>query len=222
MVPPSPLSWISEMEDYPAPWFVAIGASGGKGLSDIQAILSLLPRALKAIVLIVLHRPWDHLSHLQEVLARASLMPVRTAANGTLLEMGNAYIGAPGDHLTLAAGGFGVLVSDPFRKHRNRTIDLLFRSVAAHGGNRMIGVVLSGALDDGARGLTALHEAGGLSMVLTPTEPPDCGMPENAINYDGPIDRIGNPSDIALAICEAVSGKDRKSNRRSARECRCP
>ncbi|MCW6512250.1 chemotaxis protein CheB [Lichenifustis flavocetrariae] len=204
------------MEDYSAPWFVAIGASGGKGLSDVQAILSLLPRSLEAVVLIVLHRPWDHLSHLAGVLGGASQMPVRIAANGSRLEIGNAYIGEPGDHLTLAAGSFGVLVCDPFRRHRNRTIDLLFRSVAAHGGNRMIGVVLSGALDDGARGLAALHEAGGLSMVLTPTEPPDCGMPENAINYDGPIDRIGNPSDIAFAICEAVSGEDQRSDCRSA------
>ena len=51
----------------------------------------------------------------------------------------------------------------------------------------MIGVVLSGSLDDGLRGLAAIHEAGGLSMVLTPAAPPRRGMPENAINYEDPL-----------------------------------
>jgi two-component system chemotaxis response regulator CheB len=68
----------------------------------------------------------------------------------------------------------------------------------------MIGVVLSGSLDDGSRGLAAINAAGGLSMVLTPSAPPMKGMPENAINFDGPIDLIGSPITIAKGICEAV------------------
>jgi chemotaxis response regulator CheB len=56
----------------------------------------------------------------------------------------------------------------------------------------MIGVVLSGSLDDGSRGLAAIHDAGGMTMVLTPARPPQQGMPENAISYDGPIDLIGD------------------------------
>jgi two-component system chemotaxis response regulator CheB len=50
----------------------------------------------------------------------------------------------------------------------------------------MIGVVLSGSLDDGSRGLASIHKTGGLSMVLTPAGPPERGMPENAIKFDGP------------------------------------
>lgn len=69
----------------------------------------------------------------------------------------------------------------------------------------MIGVVLSGSLDDGSRGLAAIHEAGGLTMVLTPDPKPYRGMPRNAINYDGPVDVIGSPRVIAAAIIEGVA-----------------
>src|SRR3954451_14788189 len=64
-------------------------------------------------------------------------------------------------------------------------------------------VVLSGALDDASRGLAAVHDAGGLTMVLTPGRSPERGMPENAISYDGPIDLIGDPLQIAEGICAA-------------------
>jgi chemotaxis response regulator CheB len=185
-------------------WFVAIGASGADGLDDIRVILRELPPSLNAVVLIVLHRLWNRPSHLAAVLGRATRMPVRVALDGDRFTPGTAYIGEPADHLTLAANSFGRLVDDPNRTQRNRTVDLLFRSVAAHGGSRIIGVVLSGSLDDGSRGLAAINEIGGLTMVVTPARPPEQGMPENAISYDGPIDLIGSPSEIAQAICAAV------------------
>lgn len=87
---------------------------------------------------------------------------------------------------------------------RGRTVDLPFRSDAAHGGHRMIGMVLSGALDDGARGLAAIHAAGGLTMVLTPSTPERNDMPDNAIAFDGPVEVIGSSREIAAAIARAV------------------
>jgi two-component system chemotaxis response regulator CheB len=95
-------------------------------------------------------------------------MPVMVANQGERFEPAHAYIGEPGDHLTLAARSFGELVSDPEAQYRNRTVDLLFHSVAMHGGTRIIGVILSGSLDDGSRGAASIHHAGGLTMVLTP------------------------------------------------------
>jgi two-component system chemotaxis response regulator CheB len=185
-------------------WYVAIGASGGEGLDDIRDVLHNLQAPLNAVVLVVLHRLWDEQSQLAEVLGRASQMPVKIARDREKFEVGTVYVGEPADHLTLAKNSFGLLIDDPGRQHGNRTIDLLFRSVAAHGGKRMIGVVLSGSLDDGSRGLAAINAAGGLSMVLTPSAPPTKGMPENAIDFDGPIDLAGSPITIAKAICEAV------------------
>ncbi|GJD66370.1 chemotaxis protein CheB [Methylobacterium frigidaeris] len=183
------------------PWFVAIGASGSRGLQDIQAVLQELPPSLAASVLIVLHRPRDQVSYLADVLRRSSRMPVRLAGDGERLVPGTAYVGGPADHLTLGTGGLIALVADPGHQYRNRTIDLLFRSVAAHGGGRVIGVVLSGSLDDGARGLAAIHAAGGLSMVLAPDRHATAGMPESAIAYDGPVDLVGTLSEIARGIC---------------------
>jgi two-component system chemotaxis response regulator CheB len=69
----------------------------------------------------------------------------------------------------------------------------------------MIGVVLSGSLDDGARGLAAIRRAGGRTMVLTPRVPAWRGMPENAIAYDGPVDVIGGPEEIAAAVNALVA-----------------
>lgn len=182
-----------------------MGASGAKGLRDVQHILADLPRALNAAVLVVLHRPWDSRSRLQEVLGYESKLPVLIASQGDQLIAGTIYIGRPSEHLTLAAKSFGELIDDPDRSYRNRTVDLLFHSVARHAGNRMIGVVLSGSLDDGSRGLKAIHHAGGLTMVVVPDAVPTCGMPENAIAYDGPIDLIGTPSQIADGIHQATN-----------------
>jgi chemotaxis response regulator CheB len=188
------------------PWFIAIGASGPQGLTDIRELLHALPAGVNAVVMIVLHRPWDKVSHLQSILARASCIPVVIAGDGDRFEAGVAYIGEPAAHLTLVARSFGELVEDPQRTYSNRTVDLLFRSVAMHGRERTIGVVLSGSLDDGSRGLAAIHATGGLTMVLTPSG--YAGMPANAIAFDGPIDTIGDTQAIAAAIGKALGYRD--------------
>ncbi len=188
------------------PWFVAIGASGPVGLDDIGAVLLDLPATLEAVVLIVLHRPWDQKSQLRAILSRISRMPVVIASQGERFQPGTVYIGEPAEHLTLAAKSFGSLVKDPDRQFGNRTVDLLLHSLAEHAGARSIGVILSGFLDDGSRGLAAIHHVGGVTMVLKPTGTPVQGMPENAIAYDGPIDVVGSPDEIARAIVAAVIG----------------
>ena len=189
------------------PWYIAIGASGGDGLDDIRTLLSALQTPLPGIVLVVLHRLWDAPSNLAAILGRACPHPVRVAAEGEHLEVGCVYIGEPSQHLTLIANNIGQIVEDAAGHYRNRTVDLLFASVARHGREHMIGVVLSGSLDDGSRGLAAIHQAGGLTMVLLPDPVASHrGMPENAIAFDGPIDHIGSPREIAAAIEVAMNG----------------
>lgn len=185
-------------------WIIAIGASGGAGLEDICDLLSVLPRDLDAVVLIVLHRPWDLASKLAEVLSKRSQMAVAVAGQGELLVPGTAYIGEPSIHLTLLEHTFALLTADPARLYGNRTIDLLFQSVADCGGNKTIGVVLSGSLDDGSRGLSAIHHAGGQTMALRPSSWLGHGMPENAIAFDGPVSVIGSGSELAAAIVRLV------------------
>jgi two-component system, chemotaxis family, protein-glutamate methylesterase/glutaminase len=192
------------MTTYRKPWFIAIGASGGAGLANIVAVLAALPAPLGAVVLVVLHRPWNTPSNLCAVLRRACPHPVLVADDREHFEVGTIYIGEPAQHLTLMARSLGKIVNDPDRHYRNRTVDLLFESVAEHGRERMIGVVLSGSLDDGSRGLAAIHRAGGLTMVLLPEAGDSQGMPENAIDYDAPIDIIGSPKEIAAAIVKTL------------------
>jgi two-component system chemotaxis response regulator CheB len=184
---------------------IAIGASGREGLDDIKELLAALPDPLPAIALVVLHRPADRFSYLREVLARATHLKVEIAEEGEALELGVVYIGEPDHHLKLVAGHTADLVADPDNKHRNRTIDMLFYSLAAHAGKAAIGVVLSGSLDDGSRGLAAIHKARGVTMVLTPERGPSAGMPQNAIDYDGPINVIGSPTFIAGEIAKLLA-----------------
>ena len=192
------------MPTTPAYRYVAIGASGGDRLDDIKALLRALPRPLAAVVMVVLHRPVDRISHLREVLARATQAPVIVASDGVTFEPGRIYIGEPAHHLTLIGGNVASLVAGAENEHRNRTVDLLFRSLAEHAGTSAIGIVLSGSLDDGARGLAAIHDAKGMTMVLTPDRQGHPGMPENAIDYDGPVDVIGSPRVIARELARLV------------------
>jgi two-component system chemotaxis response regulator CheB len=185
-------------------WIVAIGASGGEGLEDICLLLAALPKDLNAIVMVVLHRPWDKSSTLVDVLSKRSRIPVMIASQGDRLVPGMAYIGEPSVHLTLLERSFALLTRDRARVYGNRTIDLLFHSVADCGGAQTIGVVLSGSLDDGSRGLAAIHHAGGSTMVLRPSSDSSHGMPENAIAFDGPVTVIGSGSELASAIIRLI------------------
>lgn len=179
---------------------IAIGASAG-GLEEIRTILALLPADLPAIVLVVLHRPGDQVSHLRDVLARRSQMPVVEAVHGQDLEVGICYLGQPAGHLgvdrlvraelTVDFGGKG---------RRGRTIDDLFTSVARHAGPRTVGVLLSGVLRDGSAGLAAIKKAGGITMVQSPAEARFADMPENAIASGRDIDLIAPTAELARAI----------------------
>ncbi|TPK07053.1 chemotaxis protein CheB [Mesorhizobium sp. B2-5-9] len=186
------------------PFFVAIGASGSDGLSDIKALLSNLPNDLQAIVLVVLHRPSDKVSHLREVLSKRSLMPVMVADEDDVFHVGRCYIGQPDAHLSLAARSNVKLVEGAGHIHRGQTVDILFNSVAVHAKTCAIGIVLSGSLSDGSRGLAAIAHAGGATMVLTEAGEIKAGMPMNAAMYDGPLDFTGSADQIAGEVIRRV------------------
>lgn len=186
------------------PYFVAIGASGSEGLDDIGDLLHLLEKPVHAVVMVVLHRPSDKLSYLQEVLARRCNMPVVVAVEAEALMCGTCYLGEPDGHLTLVAHHLARLVPGGGDRLRNRTVDTLFHSLAAYAGQRAIGIVLSGSLDDGSRGLAAIHAAQGLTMVLDPGHKPR-GMQQNAIDYDGPIGFVGTARQIAKRVSQVIA-----------------
>ncbi len=190
------------------PCFVAVGASGSEGLHDIIELLCALPKPFPAVLMVVLHRPSNSVSHLQEILARQCNMPVTIASEAEGLVPGICYIGEPDKHLTLMAKAKAQLVPGPGHMYRNRTVDALFNSLAVHAGPKAIGIVLSGSLDDGSRGLAAIHAASGFTMVLDPADKPR-GMQQNAIDYDGPINFVGVAGQIARVVGQVVMDRNR-------------
>jgi two-component system, chemotaxis family, protein-glutamate methylesterase/glutaminase len=201
------------MKESRLPYFVAVGASGSEDFHDIQDLLLELPRPIFAVVMVVLHRPSEGVSHLRDALSRRSPMPVIVAEEAEVLEPGICYIGEPDGHLTLMDRDLAHLVPGANNILRNRTIDTLFNSLALYAPGRVIAVVLSGSLDDGSRGLAAIHKSRGLTMVLDPGGKPR-GMQQNAIDYDGPISFIGTGKEIAQVIGRVIA-EDAQPLRRS-------
>ncbi len=179
---------------------VAIGASGAAGLTDMMELLANLPRGFPGIVLLTLHRPADQPSNLACILQRVSALPVTVARPFQALRAGTCYVGEPGAHLILDSASTIGLVADPWHLYRNRTIDLLFGSVALHAADHAIGVVLSGSLSDGSRGLSAVLQAGGLGMACVPRLRCQGDMPRNAIAYNEPLHCVGDVAGLARAI----------------------
>jgi two-component system chemotaxis response regulator CheB len=173
---------------------IVIGASAG-GVASLQRLAERLPASLPASVFVTLHLPEGIRSSLPRIMERAGPVPAAHAENGQLIEPGRIYIAPPGFHMTLERDR--VRVTRGAREHGLRpAIDPLFRSAALAFGPRVIGVVLSGQLDDGTVGLAEIKRAGGVAVVQDPDETAFQSMPKSAIahvnvDYILPADEIG-------------------------------
>ena len=183
-------------------WMIAVGASGSYGLQDLRALLSTLPKGFPGSVLVAAHQPADRVSFLREFLASGSRLPVSLAREEERFEPGRCYLGEPCAHLTVGPDGRAHLVTDAHNAFRNRTIDLLFSSLALAGPSRMIGVALSRSLEDGRQGLATIQEAGGLAMSRTPR---DQGGRSPEHRDLGGFDFVGGARDIAREIENIVT-----------------
>ena len=158
---------------------VAVGASAG-GLEPLMTILGDLSADLPACVLVVVHMPSSGESALPRIVNRVSPLPAKHATDGDLLEAGTILIAPPDHHLTVD-GTRAAVRRGPTVNRSRPAVDPLFQSVALHAADRGIGIVLSGALDDGAAGLAAIAAAGGTTIVQEPSEAAYPGMPEAAL-----------------------------------------
>lgn len=154
----------------PAPENAAIaviGASAG-AIDALKEIFALLPASLGIPVVVVIHISPDHNSILPEVLGMQSPLPVFEAEDKQPMRAGEIYVAPPNYHLMVEREGLLSLSSeDPVRFSRP-SIDILFESAADSFAERAIGIVLTGANDDGARGLRAIVDAGGLGVIERP------------------------------------------------------
>jgi len=175
---------------------IVIGASAG-GLYAIVKLISQLQEDFPAPILIVQHISADATgSVLLDALNKEGKLKCSHAVTGTELEAGNIYL-APSDYHLMIDGGKKILVTKGAQENRSRPgIDPLFRSAAVAFGNRLIGILLTGYLDDGTAGLKVIKRCGGTCIVQDPADADYPDMPKNALNqvkvdYCLPIAEMG-------------------------------
>lgn len=160
---------------------VVFGASTG-GVEALALLVQALPRDLPAAIFVVLHLSPEVPSHLPEILNRHSRLPARHPRDGEPIQLGHIYVAPPDRHLLLE-GGVVRVVRGPRENRHRPAVDPLFRTAALAYGPRVIGVVLTGALDDGTAGLYAIKQRGGVAIVQDPRDAMIASMPESALEY---------------------------------------
>jgi two-component system chemotaxis response regulator CheB len=160
--------------------FVAIGCSAG-GLTALQRLLPGLGADLDATVVIVSHLRGED-SRLADVLARAARLPTHFAQEGERIARGQIVVAPPDAHLMVADGQFR-LARGPRENGFRPAIDVLFRSAACHLTSQVIGVVLTGLLNDGTAGLRAIKRCGGVTVVQDPDDADFPEMPNSALAH---------------------------------------
>ena len=159
---------------------IAVGASWG-GLKAVSAILSALPEDLDAAVVVAQHRGADTLDGgLASILDMRTKLKVRDVDDKEPIEPGHVYLAPPDYHLLVDDRHFALSTDAPVRFARP-SIDVLFESAAEAYGDRAIGVILTGANDDGAAGLARIKERGGVAIVQDPAEAERHEMPRAAM-----------------------------------------
>ena len=185
---------------------IVIGSSAG-GVDALCRLCSGLPADLPATVLIVQHLSPSARSVLPQLIGRAGALPALAPVDGQAIERGHIYVAGPDHHLLLRDGKV-LIRRGPFENRTRPAINALFRSAALAYGSRVVGVVLTGLLDDGTDGLIAIKAAGGTSLVQDPDDAEWPSMPRNAVKRDH-VDRIAplaELADLLTAIVQEEAG----------------
>jgi len=160
---------------------VVIGASAG-GIMALMDLVRTLPHDFPAPIFVVQHVAPDSRSMLPELLSRESALRAKHPQHGETVEAGVIYV-APPDHHLLIENDKLLVTRGPKENRFRPSIDALFRSAAYSYGPRVIGVVLTGYLDDGTSGLWTVQRLGGLTIVQDPHDAVSPAMPQNALQY---------------------------------------
>ena len=195
---------------------VVVGASAG-GLQALTTIVREIPSNLCAAILVVVHTRAEGTSYLDRILSRESSVPVAFAEDGVAIRPGHIYVAPPDLHLTVRDRTIR-LTHGPKENGFRPAVDPLFRTAARSFGPAVMGIVLSGALDDGSYGLKVVKDRGGVAVVQDPNEATHPEMPLNAMRAVA-VDHVLDAAAIASLImerCGAADGSE-KGERRMAR-----
>ncbi|HUQ26023.1 MAG TPA: chemotaxis protein CheB [Burkholderiales bacterium] len=159
---------------------VVVGASAG-GMGALEKLVAGFPADLTAAVFIVWHLAPGVKSVLPSVLSRAGPLPATNPSDGDPIRPGHIYV-APNDYHMLLERGYIRIAKGPKENRFRPAVDPLFRSAAYIYGSRVVGIVLSGALDDGTAGLWAIKMRGGTAIVQDPADAEHRSMPISALD----------------------------------------
>jgi len=183
---------------------VVLGASAG-GIQALLSLLSKLPADFEGALLVVVHRNPLYGGPLQQVLGYRSLVPVVEPRGGEPVQPRTVYIAPRDHHMTVGAGA--IRLDRGAKQHHTRpAVDPLFASAADEYGSRVVGVLLSGAGEDGVAGMIAIKRAGGVSLVQDPAEAMHASMPLSAILNDH-VDGVLPVAEIARTLAALVAGR---------------
>jgi two-component system chemotaxis response regulator CheB len=200
---------------------IVVGASAG-GFQAIKTLIAGLPKDLEAVILVVWHMSPDMHGILPEVLNRLNTLPATQAIDHEPMRMGHVYVAPPDQHL-LIEGDHLRITRGPRENRFRPAVDPLFRSAAYAYGPRVIGIVLSGALDDGSAGMWTIKKRGGLAIVQSPDDAEMPSMPQNAmkaVKVDYQAAMVHMPSLLVKLVTETVSmehppnGTENEKNKR--------
>jgi two-component system chemotaxis response regulator CheB len=185
---------------------VVIGSSAG-GVEALPRLLHQLPRTLPGSICIVQHMAASSKPYLVEILSRTSPLPVSWAEQGSAVEHGHVYVAPPDVHMLFTDDHLR-LTKTARENHSRPSIDKLFRSAATQHGSRVIGVLLTGMLEDGVAGLRAIHDTGGVVIVQDPADAAFPDLPSNALHavqpdHLLPLDAI--PDQLVQLLAQPVA-----------------
>jgi len=196
---------------------IVVGASAG-GVDALKKLAAGLPKDLPASIFAILHLPPTGHSFLPELLSQAGPLPAVEPADRDPIERGHIYVARPDYHL-LIADDHVHLTRSPKEGHHRPSINVTFRSAALCCGARVVGVVLSGALDDGTAGLWEIKARRGLAVVQDPNDALFPSMPQNAIQQV-PVDFSVGVSEMPELLLRLTEGKEMDDHARQRLERR--
>ncbi|EWC42228.1 chemotaxis protein CheB [Pseudomonas stutzeri] len=164
---------------------VVIGTSAG-GLEALGVVLDALPSDFRLPLLVVQHVPANGPTHLAEIFRRRTQLLVKEAEDKDTVRGATLYFAAPGYHLLVERDCSLSLSQDDPVHYSRPSIDVLFESAADVWGEQVAGLLLTGANEDGAAGLEAIHRSGGLTVVQDPSEAAVATMPRAALRRFAP------------------------------------
>ncbi len=163
------------------PALVVVGGSAG-AVEILQRLTSKLTTSFAPAMAVVLHMPPGSRGVLHELLAAPSRPPMKVAEDKEPIAAGCIYFATAGYHLLVESGGTFALSLDELVHFSRPSIDVLFETAAEAYGDRVLGIILSGANSDGAEGLAAIGDAGGMTVVQEPGTAEVPAMPHAALN----------------------------------------